>query len=80
MGTEIFLGMPPPSVEQWIKEHLQPPAPATHEETWYKYEGDTEWRTVMLGGSIALINDAEESTGQIDNPKNIVAIEIGTGT
>ena len=31
-------------------------APAAHEETWYKYAGDTEWRTVMLGGTIALIN------------------------
>lgn len=37
--------------------------PATHEETWYKYAGDTEWRTVMLGGSITLMNSDEESTG-----------------
>lgn len=26
--------------------------PAGHEETWYKYSGDTEWRTVMIGGTI----------------------------
>ena len=51
-----------------------------HEETWYKYEGDTEWRTAMLGNKISLINGVGNSTGQIDNPKNIIAIEIGTGT
>ena len=34
----------------------------------------------MLGGTIALVNSIGESTGQIDNPKDIVAIEIGTGT
>ena len=54
-------------------------APATHEETWYKYAGDTEWRTKMLGGTIQLTEDGEP-TGQIENPYNIVAIEIGTGT
>ena len=38
-------------------------APVTqHEETWYKYTGDTEWRTTMLGGSIALVDDMGEST------------------
>ena len=55
-------------------------APAGHEETWYKYDGDTEWRTVMLGGTIALVTDTGDSTDQIDNPYNIVEIEIGTGT
>ena len=54
--------------------------PATHEETWYKYAGDTEWRTTMLGGEIALVDDMGEPTGQIDNPYDIVEIEIGTGT
>ena len=55
-------------------------APASHEETWYKYSGDTEWRTTMLSGTIALVNSDGDSTNQIDNPYNIVAIEIGTGT
>lgn len=34
----------------------------------------------MLGGTIALVDNSGVSTGQIDNPTNIVAIEIGTGT
>ena len=75
--TNIFLGKPPANIEAWIKEHA---APAGHAETWYKYAGDTEWRTVMLGGTIALVDDMEETTGQIENPYDIVAIEIGTGT
>ena len=54
--------------------------PASHEETWYKYDGDTEWRTVMLGGTIALFDNEGNLTGQIENPWDIVAIEIGTGT
>ena len=53
--------------------------PTTHEETWYKYAGDTEWRTTMLGGTIQLLFDGEP-TGQIGDPYDIVAIEIGTGT
>jgi len=78
--TQIFLGSPSNKVQLWMKTHAAPPAPATHEETWYKYAGDTEWKTKMLGGTIALLNNAGTSTGQIDNPTNIVAIEIGTGT
>ena len=27
-------------------------APAYHADTWYKYEGDTEWRTVNITGEI----------------------------
>ena len=41
-------------------------APSTHEETWYKYSGDTEWRTVNIEGELALITlggEGEESTG-----------------
>ena len=34
----------------------------------------------MLGGTIALVDNSGTSTGQIDNPKDIVSIEIGTGT
>ena len=54
-------------------------APAGHADTWYKYAGDTEWRTVMLGGTIQLF-DYGDQTGQIENAGDIVAIEIGTGT
>ncbi len=58
-----------------------PPAPpAERTETRYKYEGDDDWRTVMIGGSIDLIDDMVDPSGQIDNPNSIVAIEIGTGT
>ena len=27
-------------------------APAYHADTWYKYAGDTEWRTVSITGEI----------------------------
>ena len=54
--------------------------PAYHEETWYKYAGDTEWRTVMLEGNITLIDQENNPTEQIANPNDIIAIEIGTGT
>ena len=77
MATEIYLGYPPARIVQWIKDHS---GPAQHEETWYKYAGDTEWRTIMLGGTIALMDESVEPTGQIENPYDIVAIEIGTGT
>lgn len=77
MATEIYLGNPPEHIIDWIKSHTQP---VQHEETWYKYAGDTEWRTIMLGGTIALTDEDGESTGQIDHPEDIVAIEIGTGT
>ena len=26
--------------------------PASHTDTWYKYAGDTEWRTVSIQGAI----------------------------
>ena len=51
-----------------------------HAKTWYKYAGDTEWHTVMLSGTIALVDEMGSPTGQIENPPNIVAISIGTGT
>jgi len=54
-------------------------SPTGHADTWYKYAGDTEWRTVMLGGTIQLF-DYGDQTGQIENAGDIVAIEIGTGT
>ncbi len=28
-------------------------APTTHADTWYKYAGDTEWRTVSITGAIS---------------------------
>ena len=28
-------------------------APAYHADTWYKYDGDTEWRTVSITGEIS---------------------------
>ena len=77
MSVEVYLGNPPENIKTWIQTHSQP---ASHEETWYKYAGDTEWRTKMLGGTIALVDALEEPTGQIENPYDIVAIEIGTGT
>jgi hypothetical protein len=27
--------------------------PAYHADTWYKYAGDTEWRTVSITGAIS---------------------------
>lgn len=76
MAIEVYLGKVPTNIENWIKANSQP---TEHAETWYKYAGDTEWKTVMIGGEIALMQDGGEPTGQIDNPTNIVAIEIGTG-
>ena len=77
MAVEVYLGNPPENIKTWIQAHSQP---AAHEETWYKYSGDTEWRTIMLSGTIALVDDSGEPTGQIENPTDIIAIEIGTGT
>ena len=52
-----------------------------HQATLYKYANDTEWRTKNINGTIALMtlgDEGQEPTGQIDNPEEIVAIEIGT--
>jgi hypothetical protein len=49
MGTQIFLGKPPAGIEQWIKNHH---GSSSHADTWYKYAGDTEWRTVSITGEI----------------------------
>ncbi len=53
-----------------------------HADTWYKYAGDTEWRTVSISGTIAGgYNEdigAEIATTQIPNVPNAVALEIGT--
>jgi hypothetical protein len=37
-------------------------APAGHEETWYKYDGDTEWKTINIEGTIALVDEMGGST------------------
>lgn len=51
-------------------------APAGHADTWYKYSGDTEWRTVSISGTIS--GDEGIPTSQIPNVADIVALEIGT--
>ena len=76
MPTKIYLGKPPQHVIDWIKSHSQP---ATHEETWYKYAGDTEWRTINISedyieGNIAF----SQPTEQIPNIKNVTELEIGS--
>lgn len=50
MATEIYLGNPPANIIDWIRNHSQP---ASHEETWYKYAGDTEWKHVNIEGRLA---------------------------
>ena len=75
MATQIFLGEPPANIKRWIEEHA---APATHADTWYKYAGDTEWRTVSISGSIDGDVSEETPTIQIPNVLDIVALEIGT--
>lgn len=71
--TTIFLGMPSPNIEQWIKDHSQS---AYHADTWYKYAGDTEWRTVSITGTISSSGSAP--TTQIPDVKNVIALEIGS--
>ena len=65
----------------WIESHSEP-VPATHADTWYKYAGDTEWRTVSISGGINGSYDEESDydvpTTQIPNIWNVVALEIGT--
>lgn len=58
------------------------PAPSGHADTWYKYSGDTEWRTVSISGTIEGSLDentfTDIPTTQIPNVTNVVALEIGT--
>ena len=75
MSVETYLGNPSAKIVEWIKSHAQP---SGHADTWYKYDGDTEWRMVSIKGTIAVVDDMGEPTGQIENPFDIVAIEIGT--
>jgi hypothetical protein len=48
-----------------------------HPGTWYKYQGDTEWRTVSISGAI---NDNGEGgpTQQIPDVREVVELEVGT--
>lgn len=54
------------------------PQPAGHADTWYKYEGDTEWKTKSITGSIYGDVNEHEPTTQIPNIANVVELEIGT--
>ena len=71
--TNVFLGEPPADIKAWIIEHA---TPTGHADTWYKYAGDTEWRTVSISGTIS--GGAGTPTAQIPNVETIVALEIGT--
>ena len=42
----------------------------SHADTWYKYAGDTEWRTASITGEI--------NSSSIPNVANIIALEIGS--
>ena len=54
-------------------------APAGHADTWVKWDGDTEWTPVSIEGEeIAFTDGMPDPTGQVENPFDIVAIEIGT--
>ena len=73
--TNVFLGEPPADIKAWIIEHA---TPTGHADTWYKYAGDTEWRTVSISGAIE--GDVVEGapTSQIPDIINVIALEIGT--
>lgn len=51
----------------WIKDHH---GSSSHADTWYKYAGDTEWRTVSITGEI--------NSSFIPNVTNIIALELGS--
>ena len=42
--------------------------PAYHEETWYKYLDDVEYKTVNISGTIALMDEYGNITEQIEVP------------
>ena len=45
-------------------------ATSYHADTWYKYDGDTEWRTVSITGEI--------SNSSIPDVSNVVELELGS--
>ena len=53
------------------------PEPTYHADTWYKYPGDTDWRTVSISGSINS-EDVGIPTTQIPDVGRVAALEIGT--
>jgi len=59
MVTKIYLGMLPPNMIEWIKDHY---SSVSHADTWYKYAGDTEWRTVSISGTISGSASPKSST------------------
>ena len=78
MSTQIYLGEPPPNVKQWIIDHS---TPAGHADTWYKYAGDTEWRTVSIQGAFHGTPGGDEppmESKQIPNLGSVTEIEFGT--
>ena len=54
------------------------PEPTYHADTWYKYPGDTDWRTVSISGSINSSEDVGIPTTQIPDVGRVAALEIGT--
>ncbi len=55
-------------------------APAGHADTWYKYSGDSDWRTVSITGAIngnPPVEGPPTPTSQIPDIANVVALEIG---
>lgn len=68
MGTEVFLGMPPPSVVAWIKDHH---GPVVKETTVVKY--------TAASGLPDLERDivGELTDGSIPNKSDIAEVEIG---
>lgn len=52
--------------------------PAYHADTWYKYAGDTGWRTVNITGEIRGGKTPGTPTTQIPDVTNVIALEIGS--
>ena len=59
MGTEIYLGMPPPNVVKWIRDHHEPIVkPETHikfidgTEGDYLLEGTVDWQYLVRKGLV----------------------------
>lgn len=69
MGTEVYLGMPPPNVVKWIKDHS---GPVVKETTVIKYttaSGLSDWEGDIVG---------ELTDSSIPNWSDIVEVEIGS--
>jgi len=69
MGTQIFLGKPPASIEQWIKDHAGPAAKETTAVKYTAASGLPDWEGDIVG----------ELTGDsIPNISNAEVVEIGS--